>query len=87
MSNPAPQPFLSEARRSFHAALLSSVLRKDGAGVPSNADKDSRVSVAIASGIIQALGSAIDGARLAGQMAGSQFETIGNASFLCLARQ
>ncbi len=36
--------YFSEARKSFHAALLDSILRIDAAGVPSNADKGSRIS-------------------------------------------
>ena len=67
--------FFSEARRSFHAALFASVLRTDE-GIPSNADKHSKPSVSIALGIIERLGPESKGARLAGQMAGSQFEEI-----------
>jgi hypothetical protein len=73
MSTPS---FITEARRSFHAALLGTVLRTDAQGVPTNADKDSRISVAIASGIMRILGATTTGARLAGQMAGNQFEAI-----------
>lgn len=68
--------FFTEARRGFHAALLASVLCTDSKGVPSNADRHSKISVAIAAGIIECLGSEAKGARLAGQMAGSQFEEI-----------
>lgn len=35
----------SEARKSFHAALLQSVLRVDDAGIASNADKHNKYSV------------------------------------------
>ena len=66
----------AEARRSFHAALLSSVLRQDAAGIPSNADKDSAVSRAIARGILDRIGIEEIGTRLAGQRAGSKFEAI-----------
>ncbi len=66
----------SEARRSFHAALQSSVLRTDAGGTPSNADKHSKLSVSIAVGILDRLGSGEVGARLAGQMAGSKFEEL-----------
>lgn len=70
-----PDPtFFTEARRSFHAALLHAVLLIDANGVPTNADKDSRISVAIARGIIEILGEESTGARLAGQMADSHFE-------------
>ncbi|MXX90526.1 MAG: type II restriction endonuclease [Boseongicola sp. SB0677_bin_26] len=70
------EAFLSEARRSFHAALLASVLRTDKKGVPSNADKHSKSSVGIAKGILERLGADAVGARLAGQMAGNKFEEI-----------
>ncbi len=71
--NPA---FLSEARRSFHKALLDVVLKRSEKGVPSNADKDSKLSVALASGVMEKLGVESVGARLAGQTSGSQFEVI-----------
>ena len=67
---------MSGARRGFHGALLNSVLRTDAKGIPSNADKHSKPSVAIAVGIMERLGAEAVGARLAGQMAGSQFEEI-----------
>jgi len=66
----------SEARRSFHAALLKTVLHTDAKGIPSNADKHSNLSVSIAAGIMKRLGAEAIGARLAGQMAGSHFEEI-----------
>jgi hypothetical protein len=31
--------FFSEARKSFHAALLNAILRINATGVPSNADR------------------------------------------------
>ena len=68
--------FFSEARRSFHASLLASVLHTDAKGIPGNADKHSRISVRIAVGIMKRLGSGTFGARLSGQMAGSKFEEI-----------
>ena len=81
--------FFSDARRSFHAALLASLLRTDAAGIPSNADKHSKSSVGIAVGIMERLGAEAVGGRLAGQMAGSQFEEICKeylrATFPCLA--
>jgi len=73
---PPPASFFAEARRSFHAALLEQVLRANEQGIPSNADKDSTASVAIARGILSRLGAEATGARLAGQMSGSKFEAI-----------
>jgi hypothetical protein len=73
VSTPA---FISEARRSFHAALLGSVLTVDDRGVWSNADRASNPSKEIAQGIAEKLGEESHGARLAGQMAGRRFEEI-----------
>lgn len=68
--------FWSEARKSFHAALFKAVLKIDENGVPSNADKSSKVSVKIAQGIMERLGAETKGARLAGQMSGRKFEKV-----------
>jgi len=73
MEQPA---YFSEARKSFHAALLNSILRIDATGVPSNADKGSRISTNIAIGIARRIGVEAIGARLAGQMSGNEFEEI-----------
>jgi hypothetical protein len=71
-----PQPVTQfvEARREFHAALLLKTLTINAAGVPSNADKDSRGSVAIAQGIANLLKAETVGERIAGQTSGNQFE-------------
>lgn len=68
--------FFSEARRSFHAALMQQVLRANEGGIPSNADSSNGPSIAIAKGILTRLGAEATGARLAGQMSGSKFEAI-----------
>ena len=70
------ESFLSEARKSFHASLLKHILTTDEKGVPSNADKDSKPSVAFALGMLSRIGQSAVGARLAGQMSGSKFETV-----------
>jgi len=67
---------IAKARRDYHAALLKSILRTDEDGIPGNADKHSNPSVRIAVGILERLGGQSVGPRLAGQMAGSQFEEI-----------
>lgn len=64
-----------QARRAFHASLLDSILTINGAGVASNADKDSKTSVAIAKGIADRLKAETVGERSAGQTSGSQFES------------
>ncbi|MGI0527309.1 NgoMIV family type II restriction endonuclease [Rhizobium giardinii] len=69
--------FFAEARKGFHAALFKSgILSTDTAGIPSIADKASTASRKIASSIVSRLGDEVVGARLAGQMAGNEFETI-----------
>ena len=69
--------FFAAARRSFHDALLASILRVDSKGIPSNADKHSKLSVSIATGIVERLGRAgAASERLAGQIAGSRFEEV-----------
>lgn len=73
------QGFFSKARAGFHKALLDTVLRTDGRGIPSNADSSSKASIEIAAGIFERLcrediGAA--GERMAGQMSGSKFEVI-----------
>ena len=73
MGQPA---FFLEARKSFHAALLGSVLRVNEDGIASNADKSNVLSKAIALGIAGRIGTEARGARLAGQMSGSKFEQI-----------
>jgi len=60
----------------FHASLLKNVLMIDSNGIPSNADKGSRTSKRIAQGICDRLGVLAGQDRLAGQMAGNQFEEI-----------
>jgi hypothetical protein len=68
--------FFKEARRSYHAALLENVLRQNEDGVPSNADGSQKSSVRYAQGILERLGPEATGARLAGQMSGSEFEVV-----------
>lgn len=69
------EPFIQAARIEFHKTLLSSLLTIDGKGVPSNADKDNKTSVAIARGIADRLQAEI-GERIAAQSSGNQFEEL-----------
>ena len=55
---------------------MGSVLTVDSSGIPTNADKSNRASVAIAKGIIERIGAHTDSDRLAGQSSGNQFEEI-----------
>lgn len=75
MTRQPPPALFAEARKSFHAALLKSVLTTSN-GIPTNADGNNRTSVEIARGILGALGAESRGARLAGQMSGNRFEEV-----------
>jgi hypothetical protein len=63
------------ARRRYHAALRDGVLRLEN-GVPSNADKASKVSKKIALGIFERIGADQHGEKLKGQTAGRKFEEV-----------
>ena len=67
-------------RKNYHKALLESILTVDGNGVASNADKSSRMSVAIAKGITDIL-MADTKTKTLGQTSGARFEEI-NMAFL-----
>jgi len=68
--------FFSEARKGFHTSILGSVLQVDHRDTPSNADSNNRNSIRIALGILDQIGDAAKGSRLAGQMSGNKFEEI-----------
>lgn len=80
MKHTSEQALIAIERKKYHKRLLEGVLAINSNGIPSNADKDSRISVRIAQGIAEQLKSEV-GERLAGQTSGSEFETI-NTEFL-----
>lgn len=67
---------LTAAREDFHAAIRERVLAFDSSGIPTNADKDSAISVRVAQHIAAQLGADLGRERLAGQTAGNKFEEI-----------
>ena len=72
-----PTPSLiADARTAFHDALLAGTLIIDSKGVPSNADKDSKLSVEVAQGIALALKVQTTSGRVAGQTSGTSFEAV-----------
>ncbi|MDR1297900.1 MAG: NgoMIV family type II restriction endonuclease [Deltaproteobacteria bacterium] len=75
------EALLKSARRSYHKSLMSSILTMSKDGVPSNADKASRLSIDIASGIMRRLGPSTVAGKVAGQTSGSEYETI-NMEFI-----
>lgn len=75
------QALIAEARRKYHAGLLANgVLTIDAKGVPSNADRSSNLSIAIAHGIARRL-MANEQEKALGQTAGAKFEQL-NMEFI-----
>lgn len=76
--SPDPHPahgLITRARAEFFERLRAGgVLTVSAIGVPSNADKDSPTSVAIAKGVETRIGQSIKAERLSGQKAGADFE-------------
>lgn len=72
---------LATERKRYHKSLLENgVLTIDSHGIPSNADKSSKLSVAIANGIAQKL-MAETAEKAVGQTSGAKFELV-NMEFL-----
>jgi len=74
-NTPTLPSLLTAARLRFVKAILERVLTSDK-GIPSNADRGSRASVEIASGILTRLGQEVQRERMAGQSSGHEFEDI-----------
>jgi hypothetical protein len=71
-----PVARLAQARAAFHADLLGSVLTVTDDGTASTADKDSRLSRALALDVADRIGGARVMVKGAGQTAGTAFETL-----------
>jgi hypothetical protein len=68
---------LEQLRREYHQEICERLLSVDAHGIPSNADKHSDISVAMAKGIVDAIGlRTIGRKKAAGQISGKQFETL-----------
>lgn len=75
------QALIAKARHKYHAELLANgVLTIDSKGVPSNADRSSNLSIAIAQGITRRL-MANEQEKAVGQTAGAKFEQL-NMEFI-----
>lgn len=75
------QALIAEARHKYHAELLANgVLTIDAKGVPSNADRSSNLSIAIAQGITRRLMANVQ-EKAVGQTAGAKFEQL-NMEFI-----
>lgn len=69
---------IRDARVAFHSDLIARKLLSITDGIPSNADKDSSYSVAVANGILEQLPPGVQNLpkRLPGQTAGAIFEQV-----------
>lgn len=74
------EALIAEARKRYHKALLGTILTVDKNGIPSNADKASRLSVALARGITNQM-LAVEQDKSLGQTSGAKFEEL-NMEFL-----
>lgn len=64
--------YFSKARRTFHAAILTELVRLQD-GVPSFADKHSRISSDIAKRIVTKMDGNVASGQMAGQTSGKVF--------------
>lgn len=74
------EALIAAARKRYHKALLGTILTVDKNGIPSNADKASRLSVALAKGITNQM-LAVEQDKSLGQTSGAKFEEL-NMEFL-----
>lgn len=72
---------LASLRNEYHRQLFERVLSIDSNGVPSNADKHSKISVALARGILEQIRLPLNPEHISGQTSGSLFEEI-TASYI-----
>ena len=73
---------ITAARKKYHESLIAdNILTIDSKGIPSNADKSSRLSISISRHIIENL-TAETHDKITGQSSGAKFETA-NMQFLC----
>lgn len=76
------ESLLASERKKYHKALLENgVLTIDSNGIPSNADKSSKLSISISTGIANAL-MAETAEKAVGQTSGAKFELINNGIFI-----
>lgn len=72
---------LEQLRKEYHKNIFSNLLFVDKSGVPSNADKHSQTSVALAKGIVDEIALQTANVKSSGQTSGKSFENI-TAAFI-----
>ncbi len=72
---------IEELRREYHKNLAQDVISIDESGVPNNADRHSKTSVALARDILDEIGIETSGIKSSGQTSGKEFERV-TAAFL-----
>lgn len=72
---------IKKLRREYHKNLVKHVISIDKSGVPNNADRYSKTSVALARGILDEIDFKTSGRKSSGQTAGKEFERV-TADFL-----
>lgn len=77
---------LEQLRKEYHRQVFEQILSVDEKGVPSNADRHSKISVALAKGIVEAIEEEASTVKSSGQTSGNVFEKI-TAHFLQSAFQ
>ncbi|MDD5766356.1 MAG: NgoMIV family type II restriction endonuclease [Candidatus Marinimicrobia bacterium] len=72
---------IERLRKKYHKNIFEQLLSVDDSDVPSNADKSSKISVALAKGIVEQIALNTNNIKRSGQTSGKSFENL-TASFL-----
>ena len=67
---------LAKLRTEYHRQICARVLSVDASGIPNNADKHSKISVALAKGILKQIDYPLNPIAVSGQTSGNLFEQI-----------
>ena len=67
---------LAKLRTEYHRQICARVLSVDASGIPNNADKHSKISVALAKGILKQIDYPLNPIAVSGQTSGKLFEQI-----------
>jgi len=67
---------MKNLREEYHRRICKKIVFVDDRGIPNNADKHSKLSVALAKGIVAQMKFPISGKRPSGQTSGKLFEEV-----------